>query len=98
MQLPRGNIDIFMSRQRSRSSLVQILLFVFLGGLLGSSGHHFGALLSASGDLLGIFGGSWDLLDDPLGLLWGLFAAPWAHLATRWVHFGGIFCDFGSNL
>ena len=32
-----------------------------------------------------------ELLGDPWGLLWGLFAAPWAHLGTIWMHLGSIF-------
>ena len=69
--------------------------FRFLGGLLGGSGHHFRALLEASGGLLGVFGAPWDLLGDPWGPLWAPLTAPWAHLATIWVHVGGFVGDFG---
>ena len=69
------------------------LTFRFLGGLLGGSRHHFGALLDASGGPLGALRAPWEFRGDPWGPLWAAFVGPWSALGTIWVHFGGIFRD-----
>ena len=81
------------------------LAFLFSGGLLGGSGHHFGALVGASGDLLGVswepwgsLGGLAELFGDPGERLWAHFAGPWGSLATTGVHFGNMFGVFGLLL
>ena len=97
-------IDVFSLEYCNSTSILVLslesranLAFPFLGGHLGGSGHHFGALAGVSGALLvasreawGSLGGLLEASWEPCGVSWGslgsrkVFGDSWERL---WAHF-----------